>query len=299
MIKDNNKQIVIFKAKDGKTALEVRLEEETVWLNQFQMALLFQRDRTVISRHINNIFTEKELDKKSNVHFLHIANSDRPVAFFSLDVIISVGYRVKSIRGTQFRIWATNVLKQHLVQGYTINEKRLKEQSDKIVELQKAVNLLSKTAETMYLTSDEAQGIIKIISDYTHALNILDGYDYDNLKISNTSGKEKYKLNFSDAIKFVDSLKLKFGTSALFGKIRGASFESSINTIYQTFGKKKLYPSIEEKASNLLYFLIKNHPFVDGNKRIATSLFIWYLAKNNLLYKPDGTKRIADNVLVA
>jgi hypothetical protein len=192
---------------------------------------------------------------------------ERYIDYFNLDVIISVGYRVKSLRGTQFRIWATNVLRQHIVQGYTLNEKRLQEQSDKILQLQKTVNFLSKTAESIAFTSDEAAGIIKIISDYTQALDILDGYDYNNLKISNTSTKEKYKLNIPDAIRFVDSLKSKFGNSKLFVKLRVASFESSINTIYQSFGKKKLYPSIEEKASNLLYFLIKNHPFVDGNKR--------------------------------
>jgi prophage maintenance system killer protein len=298
-------QIVIYKAKDGKTALDVRLEEETVWLNQYQMSELFFTDRTSILRHIKNIYKTGELFEKSTcAKFAQVQKEGsrilkRNILYYNLDMIISVGYRVNSKRGTQFRIWATNVLKQHLVQGYTINEKRLKEQSDKILELQKTVNLLSETAESLALTSDEAQGIIKIISDYTHALDILDGYDYNNLKILNISGREKYKLSFQDAIKFVESLKLKFGTSELFGKIRGTSFESSINTIYQTFRKKKLYPSIEEKAANLLYFLIKNHPFVDGNKRIGASLFIWYLSKNNLLYKSDGTKRVADNALVA
>ncbi|MFA5405200.1 MAG: virulence protein RhuM/Fic/DOC family protein [Ignavibacteria bacterium] len=309
MVKNNNiesnKQIIIYKADDGKTALEVRLEEDSIWLNQYQLSDLFLTDRTSILRHIKNIYQTGELYQKSTcAKFAQVQKEGnrilkRNILYYNLDVIISVGYRINSKRGTQFRIWATNVLKQHLVQGYTLNEKRLKEESKRIFELQKTINLLSKTAETLTLTSDEAQGIIKIISDYTHALDILDGYDYDNLKISNISGREKYKLSLSDAIYLVDSLRLKFGTSELFGKIRGTSFESSINTIYQSFNKKKLYPSIEEKAANLLYFLIKNHPFVDGNKRIAASIFIWYLAKNNLLYKPDGTKRIADNALVA
>ncbi len=200
-----NNKIVIYKAKDGKTALDVRLEAETVWLNQYQMAELFQRDRTVITRHVNNVFKEKELIKKSNVHFLHIANLDKPVAFYSLDVIISVGYRVKSVRGTQFRIWATNVVKQHLVDGYTINEKRLKEQSEKIQELQKTITYLARTTETMSLTSDEVQGIIKIISDYSHALNILDQYDYNNLKIDSTSKKEKFLLTYENAVQFVQT----------------------------------------------------------------------------------------------
>lgn len=297
-----NSKIILYKAKDGETALEVLIEQDSVWLNQNQIATLFSTTKQNISLHINNIFREKELSKKSVVKDSLTTASDGKeylTKYFNLDVIISVGYRVKSLRGTQFRIWATNTLRQHLVQGYTINEKRLKEQSDKIIELKKTINYLSQTAETLPLTSDEAQGIIKVISDYTHALNILDGYDYDNLKISNTSKREKYRLNYPDALNFIDSLKSKFGNSELFGKIRGGSLDSSINTIYQTFGKKKLYPSIEEKASNLLYFLIKNHPFVDGNKRIAASFFIYFLAKNNVLYKSDGSKRIADNALVA
>jgi death-on-curing family protein len=297
-----NSKIILYKAEDGETALEVLIEQDSVWLNQNQIATLFSTTKQNISLHINNIFREKELSKKSVVKDSLTTASDGKeylTKYFNLDVIISVGYRVKSLRGTQFRIWATNTLRQHLVQGYTINEKRLKEQSDKIIELKKTINYLSQTAETLPLTSDEAQGIIKVISDYTHALNILDGYDYDNLKISNTSKREKYRLNYPDALNFIDSLKSKFGNSELFGKIRGGSLDSSINTIYQTFGKKKLYPSIEEKASNLLYFLIKNHPFVDGNKRIAASFFIYFLAKNNVLYKSDGSKRIADNALVA
>jgi death-on-curing family protein len=297
-----NSKIILYKAEDGETALEVLIEQDSVWLNQNQIATLFSTTKQNISLHINNIFREKELSKKSVVKDSLTTASDGKeylTKYFNLDVIISVGYRVKSLRGTQFRIWATNTLRQHLVQGYTINEKRLKEQSDKIIVLKKTINYLSQTAETLPLTSDEAQGIIKVISDYTHALNILDGYDYDNLKISNTSKREKYRLNYPDALNFIDSLKSKFGNSELFGKIRGGSLDSSINTIYQTFGKKKLYPSIEEKASNLLYFLIKNHPFVDGNKRIAASFFIYFLAKNNVLYKSDGSKRIADNALVA
>lgn len=215
-----NNQIVIYKTTDGKTVLDVRFEEETVWLNQYQLAELFLTDRTSIVRHIKNIYKSGELYQKSTcAKFAQVQKEGnrvlkRNILYYNLDIIISVGYRVNSKRGTQFRIWATNILKQHLIQGYTINKKRLKEQSDKIIELQKAVNLLSQTAESLSLTSDEAQGIIKIISDYTHALDILDGYDYNNLKISYTSDKEKYKLNIKDALKFVDSLRLKFGTSA-------------------------------------------------------------------------------------
>lgn len=302
---DDNSQIILFKTKDGESSLEVRLEDETVWLNQYQLSELFTIDRTSILRHIKNIYKTGELLQKPTCAKIAQVQKEgrrvvtRNIEYYNLDMIISVGYRVNSKRGTQFRIWATNILKQHLVQGYTINEKRLKEQTDKIFELQKTVNYLSQTSESLSLTSNEAQGIIKVISDYTHALNILDGYDYNNLMISNTSKSEKYKLTIKDGFSFVESLKAKYGNSDLFGKMRGSSFESSINTIYQTFGKKKLYPSLEEKAANLLYFLIKNHPFVDGNKRIGASMFVWFLAKNNLLYKPDGSKRIADNALVA
>jgi prophage maintenance system killer protein len=302
---ESNKQIVIYKDKDGSTALEVNLKEETIWLTQKQMAVLFDKDSDTISLHIKNIYKTRELFEDSTTEYFSVVQKEgnrfvkREIKYYNLDLIISVGYRVNSKRGTQFRIWATNLLKQHLVQGYTINQKRLKEQTDKIIELRKTVNYLSQTAESLALTSDEAQGIIKVISDFTLALEILDGYDYNNLKISHTSKREKYKLSLSDALDFINSLKTKFGNSELFGKLRGASLESSINTIYQTFGKKIFYPSIEEKASHLLYFLIKNHPFVDGNKRIGASLFIYFLARNNILYRSDGSKRIADNALVA
>ncbi|HEY5125117.1 MAG TPA: virulence protein RhuM/Fic/DOC family protein [Ignavibacteria bacterium] len=304
MSSEKNK-IVIYRARDGKTSLDVRLEAETVWLNQYQIAELFLTDRTSLLRHINNIYKTGELEQNSTcAKFAQVQKEGnrtikRNILFYNLDMIISVGYRVNSKRGTQFRIWATNVLKQHLVNGYTINEKRLKEQSKKIQELQKTITYLARTTETMSLTSDEAQGIIRIISDYSHALNILDQYDYNNLKIDSTSKKEKFRLTYGNAVQFIQTLKEKFGNSELFGRIRGNAFESSINNIYQTFEKKSLYPSIEEKAANLLYFLIKNHPFVDGNKRIAASVLIWFLDRNSILYRSDGSKRIADNALVA
>jgi len=303
MKKDN--QIIIYKAKDGKTALEVRVEYVSIWLTQKQMADLFDKNSDTIGLHIRNIYKTGELrenattEKNSVVQKEGKRNVKRKVIFYNLDMIISVGYRVNSKRGTQFRIWATDVLKQHLIQGYTINEKRLRQQSDKIRELQKTINYISRTAESIALTSDEALGLIKIISDYSHALKILDQYDYKDLKITNTSGKEKFRLTFENTLQMVKTLKEEFSNSDLFGRIRGNSLESSIVTIYQTYDKKQLYPSIEEKAANLLYFLIKNHPFVDGNKRIAASIFIWFLAGNKILYRNDGSKRIADNALVA
>jgi len=292
-------EIVIYRAKDKTIQLKVKLEQETVWLSQEQIAKLFKTERSVITKHIANIFRLNELDKKSNVHFLHIAFSDKPVKFYNLDVIISVGYRVNSTRATQFRIWATNVLKRHLIDGYTLNEKRLAEQTLKLQALQRAVKLIGSMKDRKQLEYKEAMGLLEVISDYNYALSILDDYDYKRLKIRQTSKEERFVLSYEFAIEAVNELKKKFGGSGLFGVERDKSFRSSVTSIYQTFGGKDLYPSIEEKAVNLLYFIVKNHSFVDGNKRIAASIFLWFLEKNGILYKKDGSKRIADNALVA
>lgn len=295
---DKQNQIIIYKAEDGKTQIDVNLGEETVWLSLNQLSELFQRDKSVISRHITNVFREKELDRKSTVaNFATVQKEggraiNRSIEFYNLDAIISVGYRVNSKRGTQFRIWATNVLKQHLIKGHTINEKRLK-------ELQQTVKLISKVVETKSLTADEATGLLKIISDYNFALDILDKYDHEQLSITHTSKKEIFRIRYEDGIIAIKKLKQKFKSSELFGKEKDSSFKSSLNTIYQTYGGNELYPSVEEKAAHLFYFIIKNHSFVDGNKRIAAFIFIWFLERNNLLYHADGSKRIADNALVA
>ena len=300
---ENKSEIVIYKANDGSTAINVQLKDETVWLSQAQMVLLFQQTKQNISLHINNIFKEKELDRNSVVkESLTTAKDGKQykTSFYNLDVIISVGYRVKSKRGTQFRIWANQVLKDYLVKGFALNEKRLKEQTkEKLLELQRTVKMIQTVVGQKKLSSDEAMGLLNIISDYTLALDVLDKYDHEQLKISGTEKKQKFRIDEAQAQKAIDTLRKKFKSSSLFGKEKDESFKSSLATIYQTFDKKELYPSVEEKAAHLLYFVVKNHSFVDGNKRIAAFLFVWFLERNSLLYRKDGSKRIADNALVA
>ncbi len=298
-------EIVIYKTSDGKTQLDVKLEEETVWLNLNQISLLLQKDKSVISRHINNIYKEGELDRNSTVAKFATVQIEgnrkiqREIEYYNLDVIISVGYRVKSKRGTQFRIWANSVLREYLVKGYVLNEKRLKEQTEKIKELEKTLEIFSNVVEHYHLNRDEFSGVLKVVSDYTRALDLLDDYDHQRIKIEKTNKDELFRIDYHSAKRVIKKLKEKFGGSALFGKEKDESFKGIIGAIYQTFGKKELYPSIEEKAAHLLYFTIKNHSFVDGNKRIAAALFLWFLEMNNYLYGKNGRKRIADNALVA
>lgn len=295
-------QIQIYKTSDGHSELEVTLEKESVWLSLTQMVELFQRDKSVISRHLKNIFKEKELHRNAVVAKNATTASDGKiyqVEYYNLDVIISIGYRVKSKRGTQFRIWANKVLKDYLIKGYAINEKHLKVEAAKYRELQQSVKLLQNVISQKAITATEAKGLLEVITDYAYALDILDRYDHQQLKVENTSKKDRFQITYKEAIKAIDGLKKKFGGSDLFGREKDESFKSSLNTIYQTFDSKELYPSIEEKAANLLYFVVKNHSFSDGNKRIAAFLFVWFLDKNNYLYSSNGTKRIADNALVA
>lgn len=292
-------EIIIYQTPDGQTSIDVKLEKETVWLRQDQMAQLFDRERTVITKHINNIFKEMELDRKSNVQNLHIANSDKPVTLYNLDVIISVGYRIKSRRGTQFRIWANKVLKDYLVKGYAVNEKHLQEKSRQLEELKQTVKLLGSVLENKTLNSDEATGLLEVITDYTYALDVLDKYDHQALEVEATTPENLFVITHETATQAIKGLKERFGGSPLFGNEKDESFKGSLAAIYQTFGGQYLYPSVEEKAANLLYFVIKNHSFSDGNKRIAAFLFVWFLEKNGILYKEDGSKRIADNALVA
>jgi len=289
----------MYQAKDGETAIDVRLQNDTIWLTQAQMVLLFDRDQSVISRHIKNVFKEKELDEKSNMQNMHIANSDKPINTFSLDVIISVGYRIKSQRGTQFRIWANKILKEYLIKGYSLNESRLREQNEQLNTLKDTVKLLNNVASSKVLSGDEAAGLLKVVTDYAYALDVLDKYDHQQLTIEGTTAKELFAINYDEAKHAIFDLKDKFGGSSLFGNEKDQSFKGSIAAIYQTFGGIDLYPSVEEKAANLLYFVVKNHSFSDGNKRIAAYLFVWFLDRNSILYRPDGSKRIADNALVA
>ena len=294
--------VVIFRPKGEKAALKVHLKEDTVWLSQKQMATLFEKDVRTVNEHIVNLFKEKELSKKSVIRKFRITASDGKfyeTAFYSLDVVISVGYRVKSRRGTQFRIWATNILKQHLVQGYTLNDKRLKEQSANLKALQRTVQMLADLSQRKALTSDEAKGLFAVIRDYSYGLDVLDDYDHGRIQVKSATAKESYHLTYAEGIRLIQQMRQKFGGSNLFGNEKDESFKSALGAIYQTFGGKDLYLSVEEKAANLLYLVVKNHSFSDGNKRIAAALFVWFLDRNKILYKTDGSKRIADNALVA
>ena len=303
---DLNDKIVIYRTADGQTTVDVRMDGDTVWLSQAQMAELFQKDRTVIGRHINNIFKEGELDESLVcANFAHTKDYGRRegftqtknVIFYNLDVIISVGYRVKSQRGTQFRIWANKVLKEYLVKGYAVN-KALTEQ--RYTELKQLVAVLGRTVKAQEtLTSDDALNLVEVVSDYAYALDTLDKYDYQQLAVEQTTNEAKFRATYEGAMQAIKELKAKFGGSQWFAHEKDDSFRSSIGQIYQTFGGQDLYPSVEEKAAMLLYLVTKNHSFSDGNKRIAATLFLWFMAGNGILYNPDGTKRIADNTLVA
>lgn len=294
---DLNDKIVIYQTADGQMSIDVKLENDTVWLSANQMAILFDRDEKTIRKHINNVFSEGELEKENNTHFLRVDGVKQPVAFYSLDVIISVGYRVKSQRGTQFRIWANKVLKEYLIKGYAVN-KTLTEQH--YTELKQLVNVLGRTVKAQEaLTSDDALNLVEVVADYAYALDTLDKYDYQQLAVEQTTNEAKFRATYEGAMQAIEELKEKFGGSQWFANEKDDSFKSSIGQIYQTFGGQDLYPSVEEKAAMLLYLVTKNHSFSDGNKRIAATLFLWFMAGNGILYNPDGTKRIADNTLVA
>ncbi|MFC2674329.1 MAG: RhuM family protein [Prevotella melaninogenica] len=297
MTENLNDKIIIYQSEDGKTQLDVKLEEDTVWLNTKQMAELFDKEESNIRRHINNVFNEAELPRENNVHFLHVNGVKKPVPYYTLDVIISVGYRVHSQRGVRFRQWANSVLKQYLVKGYAINENIRKHQ---IAELRQLIQVLGRAIQQQPAkTTDESNALFDVVVDYTYALDTLDNYDYQRLHIAKTTKEEPFHATYENAMHEIDMLRQKFGGSVLFGNEKDDSFKSSIGQIYQTFDGMELYPSVEEKAAMLLYLVTKNHSFSDGNKRIAATLFLWFMNNNAILYRPDGTKRIADNTLVA
>jgi prophage maintenance system killer protein len=296
-------QIVIYCTEDGETQVDVRLENETVWLTQSQMSELFQTDRTTIVRHINNIYRDNELERDATCAKITQVQKEgnrevrRQIPFYNLDMIISVGYRVNSKRGVKFRQWANKVLKQYLINGYVINERIRKEQ---IGELRQLVGMLGRTIKNQpLLSNDETTALFEVVTDYTYALDTLDNYDYERLTIEKTTDEEPFHATYENAMEAINGLREKFGGSALFGNEKDDSFKSSIGQIYQTFGGEELYPSVEEKAAMLLYLVTKNHSFSDGNKRIAATLFLWFLNGNRILYHPDGSKRIADSTLVA
>lgn len=291
-------KIVIYQTEDGQTQIDVRLENDTVWLTQAQMAELFQKDQSVIARHINNAVKEGELEENSNMQFLHNTQYKyRPTRIYDLDAIICVGYRVHSKRGTAFRIWARQILKDYLVRGYAVNERIRK---DQIGELRQLIGMVGRAIQNKQTESDEEnQALFDIVVDYSYALDTLDDYDYQRMTVKDTTQEEKFHATYENAMETIAALRDKFGGSSLFGNEKDDSFKSSIGQIYQTFGGEELYPSVEEKAAMLLYLVTKNHSFSDGNKRIAATLFLWFLNNNGILYREDGTKRLSDNTLVA
>jgi prophage maintenance system killer protein len=290
----NSNKVIFYENEHGKSSIKINLINNSIWLSQKEMSELFDKNSDTISLHLKNIYTSKELNKNATTEKYSVVQNEgkrsvtRKVTYYNLDAIISVGYRVNSKKGTQFRIWATNILKEHLTKGYSINEKRLE-------QLQKTIQLVQRTSK---LTKDTGD-LIDILSDYSVALDILDGFDHQTLTKNNVNNFVSYKIEYAEAKNAIESLKVKFGGSSIFGNEKDQSFKSSIATIDQTFDGKELYPSIEEKAANLLYFVVKNHSFTDGNKRIAAWLFVWYLNKNDFLYKNDNSKRIENNTLVA
>ena len=299
---DENK-IVIYQTEDGQTQIDVRLENETVWLTQAQMVELFQTTKQNVSLHVGNVFKEGELEQEATVkEYLTVQNEGnrkvtRKVKYYNLDVIISVGYRVKSKRGTAFRIWARQIIKDYLVKGYAVNERIRKEQ---IAELRQLVQVVGRAINNQELPkTTESQDLLNVVVDYTYALDTLDNYDYERLTIDKTTKQEPFHATYENAMEAIQGLREKFGGSMLFGNEKDDSFKSSIGQIYQTFGGEELYPSVEEKAAMLLYLVTKNHSFSDGNKRIAATLFLWFLNNNGILYRKDGSKRLADNTLVA
>lgn len=299
----DNTSIVMYTAPDGNLSVNVKVANDTVWLNQQQMARLFETTSQNITMHIRNIYKASELETTSTCkEFLQVQQEgsrrvSRNMKFYNLDMIISLGYRVNTKRGIQFRQWANKVLKDYLIKGYAINNNITQQRYD---ELKDVVRLMARTYKLQEeLSSDEAEGMVSVIGDYVYALDTLDHYDYQDLTIDKTTREEPFHATYENAMASINRLKKRFGGSALFANEKDDSFKSSIGQIYQTFGGEDLYPSVEEKAAMLLYLVVKNHSFSDGNKRIAAMLFLWFMENNKVLYSADGHKRIADNTLVA
>ena len=301
---DENK-IIIYTDETNSIQLEVRMEREMVWVTRQQLAMLFERDYKTISKHINNALKEELADEVVVAKFAnttrHGAIEDKTQThekeYFNLEMVTSVGYRVKSKRGIQFRKWANKILKDYLIKGYAVNERMRK---DQIGELRQLVGMLGRAVQSQpLLSTDETNALFEVVTDYTYALDTLDNYDYERLTIEKTTKEEPFHATYENAMEEIRRLREKFGGSVLFGNEKDDSFKSSIGQIYQTFGGEELYPSVEEKAAMLLYLVTKNHSFSDGNKRIAATLFLWFLNNNGILYRKDGSKRLADNTLVA
>lgn len=298
----NTGEVLIYRTADGETRLDVRLENDSVWLTQAQIAQLFGTEVPAISKHIRHIFQSGELERISTVSKMEIVRQEgarivkRRVDAYSLDMILSVGYRVNSKNATQFRIWANKVLKEYLIKGYAVNDLA---KSEQLEELKRTVRLLSNVLDSKAVTKSEAVGLLRVITDYTYGLDTLDRYDYQRLEVSATTAEEPFRATYENAMEALRTLRDKFGGSDLFAHEKDESFKSTMGAIYQTFGGRDLYPSVEEKAANLLYLTVKNHSFSDGNKRIAAFLFLWFLEKNGILYRPDGSRLVDNNTLVA
>ena len=301
----NRGEIIIYRAADNTVQLDVRMENETVWLTAAQMAELFGRDVKTIRKHINNALHEELAGEVVGAKFASTTQhgamegktQTNEVMFYNLEMITSIGFRVKSKRGIQFRKWANRVLKEFIIKGFAVNEKLRREQ---LSDLRQLVQIVGRTMQSKAVESaDETQAIFDVVLDYTYALDTLDNYDYERLTVKETTPEERFHATYENAMQTIAALREKFGGSTLFGNEKDDSFKSSIGQIYQTFGGADLYPSVEEKAAMLLYLVTKNHSFSDGNKRIAATLFLWFLNNNGILYREDGTKRIADNTLVA
>lgn len=296
-------EVVLFQAEDGKARLEVQLDRDTVWLTQKQMSELFDVNVPAISKHVRNIISSGELGAEATVSKMERVRLEggrlvsRTQVSYNLDMIISIGYRVNSAKATRFRVWATQVLKEHLVKGYTVNEQRLRDEQAKLREMRQTVELLARTLTNQELVTETGRDVLRVINDYAYALATLDRYDHGTLAIEETTRQALRVIDYDEAIGIVRAMKGEF--DGLFGIEKDQGFKSALGAIYQTFGGNELYPSVEEKAANLLYFIVKNHAFSDGNKRIAAAVFIYFLAGNAILYRPDGSKRLADNALVA
>ncbi len=300
---NNETKLVIYNAPDGETRLDVTVHGDTIWLTQRQIAELFGTKVPAISKHLKNIFESSELERSATISKMETVvnrgfrgSTIEVVDHYNLDAILSVGYRVNSKNATAFRIWANKVLKQYLLQGYAINERVAEKKYD---ELSQLVKVLGRTIRNQEILTEDSRSLLDVVVDYTYALDTLDRYDYQELKIEDTTGNEAFHATYENAMEVIHELHAKFGGSTLFGNEKDDSFKSSIGQIYQTFGGVDLYPSVEEKAAMLLYLVTKNHSFSDGNKRIAATLFLWFLNGNGILYNEDGSKRIADNTLVA
>ena len=296
----NKGEIIIYQTADGSTSLDVKLEQDTIWLTQKQIAELFGTKRPAITKHLKNIFLSGELEEASTCSILeHMGNDGKQhyqTAYYNLDAILSVGYRVNSKNATQFRIWANRVLKEYLIKGYAVKDNIKLEQYE---DLKQTIKVLANVLDHKTLEYSEATGLLRVVTDYAYALDTLDRYDFQQLEIEKTTNKEQFTATYENAMAAIDELREKFGGSSLFGNEKDQSFKGSIGAIYQTFGSQDLYPSIEEKAAMLLYLVTKNHSFSDGNKRIAAFLFLWFMERNGILYNPDGSKRIGNNTLVA